>query len=406
MQSAASNPPDARHSGVRMAPRVACIQNGDFKSAQERMDAGLSEPYFGMRESVRALTQLFSTRAGLIVSLDADAYRIEREHLTLVSVGRPLPWLKIGRVREAFRARAILAELEAFRPTHVLLRTGGQLGLRIASWCAARRIPTLVLLANAVYGDNAYNTRINRQLMHVLNDPTFVRVGNYKPTACASMVDYGLSPQKAVSFAFDGERQPASLAPKTLTQKDAPHIVFAARMVVEKGPLELVEAVRLLRQQGIQATATLYGEGPALEAVRERARQLPEGTILTPGQVDNAVLFASTRAATFACVPSRSTFVEGMPMALTEALAARTPVILSDCPVFKRSFVDGEGVRVFKEQDPRSLAAVIADALADEATYARLSETTEDAFKRVSAQHSFSELLDGWGREIDDTAAA
>ncbi|MET0341762.1 MAG: glycosyltransferase, partial [Polyangiales bacterium] len=400
MPSAAFSQPDARHSGVRMAPRVACVQNGDFKSAQERMDAGLSEPYFGMRESVRALSRLFASRTGLIVSLDAGAYRIEREHLTLVSVGHPHAWVKIGRLKEAIRAHAIIAELEAFRPTHVLLRTGGQLGLRIASWCAARHIPTMVLLANAVYGDNAYNERVNRQLMQVLNDPAFVRVGNYKPTACASMVDYGLAPQKAVSFAFDGERQPSALAPKQLgrdASKTAPHIVFAARMVLEKGPLELIEAVRILRQRGIQAVATLYGDGPALDAVRERAKQLPDGAIHTPGQVDNAVLFEALRGATFACVPSRSTFVEGMPMALTEALAARTPVIASNCPVFQRSFVDGEGVRIFQEQDPKRLADVIVDALADDAAYARLSETTADAFKRVSAQHSFTELLEGWG---------
>ena len=405
MQSVASNQL-ARISGVRMAPRIACVQNGDFKSARERMDAGLSEPYFGMRESVRALARLFASRTSLVISLDAGAYRIEQDQLTLLSVGSPHAWMRIGRLREQVRARAIIAELEAFRPTHVLLRTGGQLGLRIAQWCAKKRVPTLVLLANAVYGDNSYNTRVNRSLMQLLNDPTFVRVGNYKPTAVASMLDYGLLPDKAVSFAFDGERQPSALLPKQLIDRGSPHIVFAARMVLEKGPLELVEAVRLLRARGIRARATLFGEGPDLEAVRARARQLPDGAIETPGMVDNATLFEALRGATFACVPSRSTFVEGMPMALTEALAARTPVITSNCPVFARSFVDGEGVRIFQEQDPRSLASVIVDALADENKYARLSETTQDAFSRVSAKHSFSELLDGWGREIDDTAAA
>lgn len=399
--SALSDEDAPRLSGIRMAPRVACIQNGDFKVARDTLRAGGDEAYFGMRDSVEALSRLLSSRTGLVLSLEAKPHRETEDGMTLVSVQRPLSWMRLGRLREELRARLVLDELESFRPSHVLLRTGGQLGLRVARWCVRTRTPTLVLLANAVYGENAFNTRINRALMQVLNDPCFVRVGNYKPTACASMVDYGLAPDKVVSFAFDGERQPSACPPKQLTRRGPCDIVFAARMVPEKGPLELVEAVRRLHARGMPIRATLFGEGELLETVRAHAKQLPEGVIRTPGMVGNGVLFQALREATFACVPSRSTFVEGMPMALTEALAARTPVLVSSCPVFTNSFRDGEGVRVFREQDPESLASVIADAFENRGAYERLSETTEAAFRRVAATHSFGELIDQWGREID-----
>ena len=52
-------------------------------------------------------------------------------------------------------------------------------------------------------------------------------------------------------------------------------------------------------------------------------------------------------AATLVCVPSRHEFPEGFPQTLTEALAARTPVVASDHPVFTRVLRDGEGVRYF-----------------------------------------------------------
>lgn len=403
MQSAASCQAEGRISGVRMLPRVACVQNGDFKLARSHVDAGLPEPYFGMRESVKAIDRLLAGREGLVVSLDGPPSRHTLDQLSLVSVAEPPGWVRIGRIRAAIKARAVLAELEAFRPSHVLLRVGGALGLRIAGWCARRRVPTVVLLANAVYGDNAYRRRMGRALMAQLNDPIFLKVGNYKATACASMVDYGLARAKAVSYAFAGERSPSACAPKRLDRRFC-RLVFAGRMVVDKGPLELIEAVSLLRAMGIDARATLFGEGKLLARVRARALTFPEGVIETPGIVDNQTLFQALREATFACVPTRSRFVEGMPMALTEALAARTPVIASNCHVFKRAFRDGEGVRLFQEQDAQDLAEIAAELFSDPSAYYAMSQRTEAAFRRVAAEHSFSEVLESFRTAIDETA--
>jgi hypothetical protein len=403
MQSVASYQADGRISGVRMLPRVACVQNGDFKLARSRIDAGLPEPYFGMRESVRAVDRLLAGREGLVVSLDGPPSRDALDQLTLVSLDEPPAWVRIGRIRAAMKARAVIAELEAFRPSHVLLRVGGAIGLRVAEWCAQRRVPTVVLLANAVYGDSAYSRRMGRALMAQLNDPVFLKVGNYKATACASMIEYGLTRDKAVSYAFAGERSPSACAPKRLDRRVC-RLVFAGRMVIDKGPLELIEAISLLRALGIDARATMFGEGKLLERVRARALTFPEGVIETPGVVDNQTLFQALREATFACVPTRSRFVEGMPMALTEALAARTPVIASNCHVFKSAFRDGEGVRLFQEQDAQDLAETVAEVFADPTAYYAISQRTEAAFRRVAAEHSFSEVLEGFRIAIDETA--
>ena len=89
-------------------------------------------------------------------------------------------------------------------------------------------------------------------------------------------------------------------------------------------------------------------------------------------------------------------------MALTEALASRTPVVASDCPVFQRSFRDGEGVRLFKAQNPEDLASVVCDVWTHPERYAALSESTTEAFERVSARRSFTEVLLEWGRALDD----
>lgn len=390
------------HTGARKRAkraRIACIQHGDYRAGLKLIAEGKPEPYFGMRESVSALEELFAPHEALVISLDAPAYH-ERQGNKLL-VGHPFPnWYRyLPGLRWEMYAWPVLRELERFRPTHVLLRCGTVLGARVASFCAENRIPTLVVLANAVWAHGRL-ADTNRKLMQLFNDPTFTRVYNYKPTACLSMVDYGLSQDKAYPYEFGGERLPSEHAPKELIKRDDCHIVFAARMIEAKGPFDVVEAVRILRERGVPARATLFGTGDVLELVRARAAQLPEGAITLPGVVDNDTLFRTYRSAAFACVPTHPTFVEGMPMSLTEALASRTPVIASDCDVFKRSFVDGEGVRLFEAQNPTRLADVVAEVFASPDTYAELSRTTEAAFTRVYANRSFSEVIAAWAEEI------
>lgn len=374
--------------------RIACIQNGDFAEALEILEDDLPDPYFGMKASVRAVLRLLENKSGLVLSLDAKRHMRRRDNGTgaLWMLDIPKPKFPVRRLRDAIRISLILYQLERFEPTHVLLRTGGQIGLAVAEWCMARRIPTLVLLANAVYDTTDFSVNVNKELMRTLNDPCFELVGNYKPIATNSMVEYGLQPTKAVSFIFDGERHPDQYA-----VKDKPsvcHIVFAARMVKAKGPTDLVEACKLLHEEEFPIQATMYGVGDDFKHVKELAKDAPY--IQLPGQVCNETLFQSIRKAAFVCVPSRSTFVEGMPMALTESLAARTPVITSNCPVFKKAFAPNEGVYMFHEGRAQDLADLIR-YLYEESDYRVLSERTKDSFMRVGTGKPFSELLTCWG---------
>jgi glycosyltransferase involved in cell wall biosynthesis len=388
------------------ALRIACVQHGDYREALQQVAENAGEPYFGMRESVAALRSLFGNHPSLVMSLEAPSYDEKRSHQRLL--GLPLPtWpAKSLRLRIELRAQRVLYELRRFRPTHVLLRADGILGLRVARWCRRNQIPTLVTLANAVWSDSVSMQRVNRQFMTTLNAPTFDRIYNYKPTACLSMHDCGLDANKSFPYEFAGERQPHDYAPKRHAQHADCHVVFAARMIEAKGPLDVVTAVTRLHGRGLSIRATMFGQGAMLDAVRARASRLPEGVIRTPGHVDNETLFATLRASSFACVPTHPTFVEGMPMALTEALASRTPVLASDCQVFARSFQDGEGVRLFRAGDAEKLAELIADTWSKPALYDALSVSTAAAFDRVSAHRAFRDVLAQWKREIDPEAGA
>lgn len=83
-------------------------------------------------------------------------------------------------------------------------------------------------------------------------------------------------------------------------------------------------------------------------------------------------------------------------MALTEALASRTPAIISDHPVFCAAFQTGEGVIICPEKKPEALAAAVIRCAGDPAYYRSLSETTLAAFDRVAAPNSFADILAAW----------
>jgi glycosyltransferase involved in cell wall biosynthesis len=108
------------------------------------------------------------------------------------------------------------------------------------------------------------------------------------------------------------------------------------------------------------------------------------------------------RESALVVVPSRHEYTEGLPFVIQEALALRTPVVMSDHPVFMKYFREGEGVRFFKGADPSSLANVIADTLASPQAYEKLSQRTAEAWQSFQIDTRFHHLLERlatvWGK--------
>lgn len=93
-------------------------------------------------------------------------------------------------------------------------------------------------------------------------------------------------------------------------------VVFAGRLVKEKGLLELVDAVKGM--DGVKAV--LVGKGPLAKELAERAGE----SIILTGQMPNDQVKHYVMAADLFALPSYS---EGMPTVVLEALALKVPVI-------------------------------------------------------------------------------
>ena len=136
-------------------------------------------------------------------------------------------------------------------------------------------------------------------------------------------------------------------------------IVYLGRLTSQKRVDLLLEAVHAA---GIEAPVTIVGEGPARQALEERARALGLGAVRFLGAVPDEQVPTLVGSARVAAFLSRN---EGLGLAAAEALMLGTPVVAtSDGGGVLDMVRDGEGACVVTPS-PDAVGAALARCLAD-----------------------------------------
>ena len=129
----------------------------------------------------------------------------------------------------------------------------------------------------------------------------------------------------------------------------------------------------VLKNRGINLTFEFAGPGD-VEMWRARAMQLEVGDrVRFLGLIPNRNVRKRMIENDIIVVPSRHDYAEGLPNTIYEALASRTPLVISDHPAFRNRLQSGENCLVFRAADPVSLADRITTLLRDATVFARLS---------------------------------
>lgn len=106
---------------------------------------------------------------------------------------------------------------------------------------------------------------------------------------------------------------------------DALRVLSVGRLVPEKGHTVLLDAVADLAGQGIDVDLTIVGDGPARAALEAHAaRRGIADRVQFAGAVGADVITAHYEAADVFCL---SSFAEGVPVVLMEAMACGLPVV-------------------------------------------------------------------------------
>jgi glycosyltransferase involved in cell wall biosynthesis len=156
-----------------------------------------------------------------------------------------------------------------------------------------------------------------------------------------------------------------------ITRRDD-YVVFLGRLEINnKGLDTLMDAARKLGSLRL----VLAGKGRDEQRLREMASGLPVEFMGFVTEQEKRDLLK--RAAAFV-LPSR---FEGWGIAVLEAAAFGTPVVVSDIPELRYSIEDGYGVS-FQTGDPESLARVLGGLLGDESARERMHERALEAARR------------------------
>jgi glycosyltransferase involved in cell wall biosynthesis len=149
---------------------------------------------------------------------------------------------------------------------------------------------------------------------------------------------------------------PSAFAQSYPALADKPYVLFISRLHYKKGLDYLAEAFRLVAGRRPEARLVVAGPDDGARADFERRVSGPElaGRVLLVGPLYGAAKWAALAGAACFCLPSRQ---EGFSVAVLEAMACRTPAVVSEACHFPEVAEAGAGAVVPLD------AERIADAL-------------------------------------------
>jgi len=195
----------------------------------------------------------------------------------------------------------------------------------------------------------------------------------------------------------------AAFAPRPRTPPAVPTFVCVASLREYKGHDVLLEACRLLRERGVRARTVLVGDGPLRRRVEARiAREGLFAEVELLGALPHEEIPDVLARATAMVLPSvraRDGQMEGIPVALMEAMAAGVPVVATRLSGVPELIENGRTGILVEERDAPALALAMERLAADPALGVTLADgarrTIRERFDRRRNVAVLEGLLEG-----------
>lgn len=164
---------------------------------------------------------------------------------------------------------------------------------------------------------------------------------------------------------------------------DTPRLVCVGRLCEQKGQLILMEALQLLKRQGIAFELVLAGDGEMRAEIEQAvARHDMQQNVRITGWISSDQVRDELQAARVMVLPS---FAEGLPVVIMEAMALERPVVttsIAGIPELVRHGLDGWLVAA---GDVEALASALIEALRTDV--AELQNMGRRGRQRVNLRH-------------------
>jgi glycosyltransferase involved in cell wall biosynthesis len=182
-----------------------------------------------------------------------------------------------------------------------------------------------------------------------------------------------------------------------------PLVLFASRMLRDKGLLELVAAARMLRARGQCFRVALAGlpdpGNPRTVSEPELLGWQEEGIVEWWGQRKD--MPAVMAEAHIVCLPS---YREGLPRILLEAAASTRPIVATDIAGCREVVKDGVNGLLVPPRDATALANALQRLIEDGALRERMGRAGRDLVERELCDEPINRQTLGVYRELLDEA--
>ena len=148
-------------------------------------------------------------------------------------------------------------------------------------------------------------------------------------------------------------------------QNGTKRVLFADRLIREKGIYEFLEAGRICKRNGVDVELVVCGDpdpgNPSSISLQELSRFKEEGLFQFLGHVDD--IDRQIAKSDVVVLPS---YREGTPRVLLEAAAMGKAIVASDVPGCREVTVDGENGLLVPVRDSAALASALQCVLTDD----------------------------------------
>jgi glycosyltransferase involved in cell wall biosynthesis len=279
---------------------------------------------------------------------------------------------------------ALLRCLEEISPTQLVLRYPS---IEILRWAQPRAMPVLVTFADSFTYRLGLRGLVDRwrfhQLAALLNRPFVSFVGNHNLGASRSLARIGVEPHKIIPWDWPRSPTPADYPAKWQPKQSGKKLICVGQVNEAKGVGDVLRALASPQLRNMNVSLDVLGDGDIREMNALAAELRVSDRVHFAGKVPYEQVAPAMHNADAVIVYSQHGYAEGLPGSIYVGLASRTPIVLSDHPMFVSYFKSGVDAIIAPQRNPPALASEIARLFEDRALYRSLSEGSDNVFTRI-----------------------
>jgi len=372
--------------------RILIVHCGDYREAYIRLSNGGSETYYAQQFSIDYVAKLASKYeyVGVLFIRSREEY-----HEILPNCVHAIG-INYSKYYDTKNLIKVVKEQE---PTHIVLQTPIT---RLINWSCNSSIKILPLLADSFDRNGIKKWIFNYRLRLALNRKCVAWVANHNIGASRSLIKIGVNQKKILPWDWPAQMSPKQFKNRIIEHKlaDSVSLIYIGIVSEDKGVGDCISAVKYMRNKDIDVRLDIYGDGEIVKYKHIIKNKKLEKDVRIHGTVSHNEIVSEILNHDMVIVPSHHSYPEGLPNVINEGLCTKTPLVVSDHPMFISRLSHKKNAMIFKAGDEIDMAKNILELMNNEDLYNSLSRNAEDTWNKLQIQLKWNDLIDSW---LEDT---